>query len=278
MFGYIICNKSGLSKEELDRYQNVYCGLCKALEARFGQLGRMSLSYDMTFVALLLSSLYEPEETEQPFRCAIHPLQKKTAVQNEYIDYAADMTILLSYFKCLDDWADEKKRLKKKYAQKLETCVHTLEKTYPRQWESIRESILELNRIEKDRDSKADDAVNCSGRMLSEIFVCREDFWSNTLRAFGYELGRFIYLMDAAIDYKKDCKTGNYNPLFKICRQPNEMEEPLTQMIGSAAQQFEKLPLVQDENLLRNIIYGGVWQQYYAKIAGKEKQNDERSV
>lgn len=278
MFGFIICNKSGLEKAELARYQNVYCGLCRALKERYGQLGRMSLSYDMTFVALLLSSLYEPREQTEVFRCSVHPMQKKTAARNPYITYAADMTILLSYFKCLDDWQDEKKKSSKHFADGMEKYVKEIEKQYPRQWSSVSGSILELNRIEKDREAKADDAINCNGRMLSELFVCREDFWSGTLRVFGYELGKFIYLMDASIDYKKDCKTGNYNPLLKIGRKPEEMEEPLTQMIGNAARAFEKLPLVQDEHLLRNIIYGGVWQQYYAKIAGKEKQNGERPV
>ena len=105
--------------------------------------------------------------------------------------------------------------------------------------------------------------------MLSELFVYEEDFWSNSLRAFGYELGRFIYLMDAAMDYKKDMKTGNYNPLFEMKKKPEEMEPILGLPLGNAMEVFEKLPLVQDEHLLRNILYGGVWQQYYAKIRGK---------
>ena len=119
MFGYIICNKSGLSKEELDRYQSVYCGLCRALGDRFGQKERMSLSFDMAFLALLLSSLYEPEEKGESFRCPVHPLRPQSAVKNEYIDYAADMTILLTYFKCLDDWHDDRSVLKLAYSKLL---------------------------------------------------------------------------------------------------------------------------------------------------------------
>ena len=58
MFGYIECNRSKLSKEEQERYRSVYCGLCRNLKLRYGELERMSLSYDMTFVILFLSSLY----------------------------------------------------------------------------------------------------------------------------------------------------------------------------------------------------------------------------
>ncbi len=79
--------------------------------------------------------------------------------------------------------------------------------------------------------------------------------------------------MDAAIDYKKDLKTGNYNPLLGLQKKPEDIEPELSNLIGSAAREFEKLPLVQDLHLLRNILYGGVWQQYYAKVPGKEKQS-----
>ena len=55
MFGYIECNRSKLSSEELERYQGVYCGLCRNLKSRYGELERLSLSYDMTFAVLFLS-------------------------------------------------------------------------------------------------------------------------------------------------------------------------------------------------------------------------------
>ena len=115
MFGYVVCNKKALSQEEQERYQSVYCGVCRSLKKRFGQLERFSLSYDMTFLALFLSALYEPWEEEKNIRCVLHPLKKKTAVENEFIDYAADMTVVLSYYKCMDDWEDERKHIRRQY-------------------------------------------------------------------------------------------------------------------------------------------------------------------
>ena len=109
MFGYIECNRSKLSREEQERYQSVYCGLCRNLKMRYGDLERMSLSYDMTFVILFLSSLYEPRETKGEFRCGLHPLRPRSGVENCFTEYAADMTVVLAYFKALDDWKDEKK-------------------------------------------------------------------------------------------------------------------------------------------------------------------------
>jgi hypothetical protein len=275
LFGYIICNRQKLAKEETDRYQAVYCGLCKTLERNFGQWERFSLNYDMTFAILFLSSLYEPTEQQQEFRCPVHPVHKRCEVTNRYTDYAADITVALAYFKCLDDWQDEHKQLQHQYAKKLEVSYEEVKKRCPRQCAAIENGIRELSKIEKSSASLADEATNCFGRVMAELFVVEEDFWSNSLRNFGYHLGRFIYLMDATMDYEKDKKTGNYNPLRSMGRQPEEMEDLLNMTIGDATQEFEKLPLVQDAHLLRNILYGGVWQKYYARKDRKERRTHD---
>lgn len=276
MFGYVICNRKGLSKEEQNRYQSVYCGLCKAIEKKFGQAERFTLSYDMTFVALFLCALYEPKETEKEFRCPCHPMHTRTFAENEYIDYAADMSIALTYHKCMDDWQDEKKKSAKLFLKMIEKEYQKVRKKYPRQCETIESSLKELSVIEKEHPEWIDEAINFSGKMLSEVFVYQDDFWADSLRTFGYELGRFIYLMDAAMDYEKDRKKKNYNPLFYMTKKPEEVEEYLTILIGNATKQYEKLPIVQDAHLIENVLYGGVWQQYYMRV--KEKKDDNGSV
>lgn len=273
MYGYINCNKAGLSAEEIGRYQSVYCGLCNELKDSFGQIERLSLSYDMTFLILLLSSLYEPEEKSWEFRCGLNRLKPKIAVSNKFMSYAADMTIVLTYYKCMDDWQDDKKYLKHWYAGELKKWYDEAARKYPRQCKAIAEGVEALNKVEKSYSPQPDDAVNSSGKMLSELFVYEEDFWSNSLRRFGYELGRFIYLMDAAMDYQDDQKKNSYNPLFRMHKKPEEMGEILTMSIGNATQIFEKLPLVQDLHLLRNILYAGVWQEYLRKYGGKEQED-----
>lgn len=274
MFGYIVGHKGSMSKEELDRYQGYYCGLCKALEKNYGQPERFGLSFDMTFLALFLSALYEPEEKTETCRCIFHPLKEKRVIENEYIDYAAAMTIVLMYHKCKDDWNDERKYISYKYGKLLKKSYQKVKSQYPRQCAGIENSLWQLSIIEKDKDSLPDDAINYSGMMLCELFVYKEDYWSNCLKNFGYELGRFVYLMDACMDYGQDLKKGNYNPLFKMNKKPEEMKELLELTIGNATEQFEMLPIVQDDNLIRNILYGGVWQQYNEKMhRGKEKKD-----
>lgn len=270
MFGYIICNKQGLSDEEFKRYRQMYCGICHSLRNRYGQIARLSLNFDMTFLALFLTALYEPDGREGLYRCPFHPLKKRSFLYNPYIDYAADMTVALAYFKCLDDWEDERKRNRRFYAGLLRDSYEKVKKTYPRQCENIARSLEKLHEVESRHPENADLAVNLSGQMLSEVFVFREDFWSGSLWEFGFCLGRFIYLMDAAMDYQRDKRNKNYNPLVYMNKRPEEMEEILTACISPAADVFEKLPIVEDEHLIRNVLYGGVWQKFYAKFRGKE--------
>lgn len=272
MYGYISCSRDSLNGEGQERYQEVYCGLCRKLGKEYGQLERLSLSYDMTFLILFLSSLYEPEEKRESFRCGLHPRREKTAVENRFTGYAADMTVVLAYYKCLDDWKDENKKLRRLYASGIKKAFQQAKEKYPRQCRVFTEGVRRLDEIERTSVKDPDAAVNCSGRMLSELFVTEEDFWSSSLRDFGFELGKFIYLMDAAMDYESDRKKHTYNPLICAGMKPEDMKELLAMSMGNVTQIFERLPLIQDAHLLRNILYGGVWQQYSAKYFREEQK------
>ena len=109
MFGYVIVNKGEMKFKEFDIYHAYYCGLCRLLKEKYGLTGQLSLSYDMTFVILLLSGLYEPDTVTESCKCIAHPLEKHMVKKNECTEYAADMNILLTYYKCLDDWQDDRK-------------------------------------------------------------------------------------------------------------------------------------------------------------------------
>ena len=107
MFGYITPVLSVLAEERKQRYRSFYCGVCHALKQRHGQAGRLSLSNDMTFLAMLLSSLYEPDASSASSRCAVHPLKTHPWLSSPMIDYAADMNALLFFYKCEDQRMDE---------------------------------------------------------------------------------------------------------------------------------------------------------------------------
>ena len=270
MFGYMIANPNDLNEAEKQRYNEIYCGLCYRLGKQHGQLARLGVTYDLTFLILLLASLYEPAEKQGTLHCPAHPVHKHPYTVNRFTDYAADLTIALTYYKCLDDWQDEHQWLKRGYAGLLKSAYAKVKTRLPRQCEMIQACMQDLNRIENAKGSP-DEATQTFGRLMGECFVESEDLWSGMLRQMGSQLGHFIYLMDAFMDYDEDIKKGTYNPLVVLGAKPHQLPEALNIYMGMAADVFERLPLVQDLHLLRSIVYNGVWQKYQARLAKQER-------
>ena len=276
MFGYIEANVQSLNEEQLKRYRGCYCGLCRALKHRHGQLSRITLSFDITFLVMLLSSMYEPEEAAGEGRCAVHPIKKRFYWNNRFSDYGADMNVALAYYNCLDDWKDDGKIVRYAQAKALEPHYREIYERWPRQCKAIEKCIDELSIIEKEV-SDPDAGANCFGELMGELFVCDEDsLWGERLRLFGQALGRFIYMMDACVDYEKDRKHGRYNPLIKHGEEDLTQEDKLLilkMLVGECSRIFEQLPLVQDVDIMRNILYSGVWQQYAAALKKNSKED-----
>ena len=267
MFGFVTASYKELSKEQLKRYSSVYCGICRSIRDHASQIARLSLSYDMTFLALLLMSLYEPEEQLGDSRCGIHPLRKRPWVDNEYVRYAADMNIALAYYNCLDDWQDDGSHPKKWMADYLQQFLPPIEEQYPRQCQAIETCISQLSLLEQQHCSNPDEPANCFGALMAELLVFREDMWADSLRETGMALGRFIYLADAVVDYKKDARKKKYNPYLAM-ENPTawqQWEQYLILSMARCTQYYEKLPLVQDKPLLDNILYSGVWTNFRQK-------------
>ncbi|MEG0935464.1 MAG: DUF5685 family protein [Clostridia bacterium] len=281
MFGYVSVNKEALSEEEVKRFSAFYCGLCHALGNRYGTTGRLTLSFDMTFLAMLLSSLYEPDTASGSGRCIVHPNKRHVYLENPMIDYAADMTIALAYHKALDNWSDDKNLIGRSQARMLHARYRHIETLYPRQLGAIAQALHELHTLEKAGCSTIDPPTNAFGQMLGELFVYRKDLWSDTLRTMGAALGRFIYLMDAYDDLPADKKKNRYNPLSVISERADyeaRAQAYLTLLLGEGAVAFEKLPLVNDLGILRNILYSGVWTKYLAIQRKREADGKEEKA
>ena len=271
MFGYVIANASQLSESEKQRYRQIYCGLCQQLGSLHGQLARMSLTYDMTFLILLLSSFYEPEEQMETKRCMVHPGKGTTRIVSPVTDYAADMSVVLTYYKCQDDWQDDKNLSKHLYGSILKAHFEEACGRWPRQTQAIRDGIAALSQIEKQNGSM-EESARCFGKIMAELFAYGGDIWDTSFRRFGDYLGQFVYLMDAAMDYDADKKKGSYNPFVASDKTEEERRDILIMLIGKATAVYEQMPFVQDDQLIRNILYSGVWQKYNAKFLKNRKE------
>lgn len=261
MFGYVTASVKELDQEQKRRYNAVYCGICRQIRIRSSQIARLGLRYDMAFLALLLMSLYEPEEENGHRACMLHPVKPKPWIDNEFIRYAADMNVALAYYNFLDDWQDDGKVSAKLLSDAFGKHVSAIEEQYPRQCGAIRERIRSLNRLEEENCPNPDEPAGIFGDLMAELFVYEEDMWSPTLRTMGQALGRFIYLLDAALDYEKDKRKKKYNPYLAMGMDKDwtRWEEYLVLTMGRCTSSFEMLPLIQDKALLDNILYSGVW-------------------
>ena len=265
MFGYVMANLSELEKPSRKRYSSVYCGICRSIRSQCSQVCRLGLSYDMAFLALLLMSLYEPEETGGKHACVLHPGRSWT--DNRYIRYAADMNVALAYYKALDDYEDEGKPSAKLLCGVFGKELERIRQTYPRQCEAIEDGIRALNKLEKENCPNPDEPAGCFGKLMGELLVYEEDLWAGCLRTMGDALGRFIYLADGAVDYHRDQKKNQYNPFLAMGMGEDwpTWEQYLVLAMSRCTDAYERLPLVQDKEILDNILYSGIWLEYRAR-------------
>lgn len=278
MFGYIVVNKPEMKIKDFDTYQAFYCGLCETLRDRYGRFAQLSLNFDMTFLIMLLSGLYEADCDQSTSRCIVHPAKQHVAIKNEWSAYGADMTVVLTYLKCQDDWSDDHKTSAHFLGQRLKKSYAAIKQKYPKKIMNIEEALETNATLEAQHCDDLDLLAAQTGIMLKEIFLAKEDEWSKPLAVFADYLGRFIYLMDAYDDLAQDKQENRFNPLIPYENKENFDEwikEILELSIATSAMAFEKLPILQYSDILRNIIYSGVWAKY--ETVKKKRLGDENA-
>ena len=287
MFGYIQINQKELKIREYETYRSYYCGLCHLLKEKYARTGQLMLNYDMTFLAMLLDGLYEPEKETARRRCVPHLAAAHPETITGETGYAADMTILLGYAKAVDDWRDDRSLYKRVLAGRLHPEYGRLKERYPRQAQMLERCMKRLLALEREGCTDLDLVSAQTGYFLGEIFASRDDVWQDDLREMGFYLGKFIYLMDAADDFGKDKKRHRYNILHSLtddgCLEftgdPALVDTTaaiLTDMMARASRAFERLPVLQNVEILRNILYSGVWMRFAAiRNAGSSRQKQE---
>lgn len=302
MFGVAVASLQNASEAEKERYQALYCGLCFALKNEYGQFSRAALNYDLAFMVMFLDSLYEPSEETGRSHCISHPRKKVPYAISEFSSYCAGLSVALAYHKCLDDIADDASRKARVAQAALSKAYAQAQAALPVHCEVIAETMQTIAAIEREPDASPDAASIAFGDMLGFLFECvpghYPDIWANQLRDFGYWLGRFVYMMDAAIDFRQDAESGSYNPfVLMVARSqkrakapdtsarfsslspkpdPAAMRDILAVLAGRACETFERLPLIQDASLMDCVLYSGIWQKFNQEYESPQKPTSER--
>lgn len=273
MFGYITINKMELKFKEYYSYKGYYCGLCKSLKTKYGNISRLTLNYDMTFLILLLTSLYEPDNKIYNERCLVHPKEKQLIIQNDITDYAASLNVVLSYYNMLDNWKDDRDYKSLAAAKILEKGFKKSSSVLNDLTETVKLCLNNISMLEKQNIDDIDAVSNEFGYMMEEMFLYKKDHWEQSLRKIGFYIGKYIYFIDAYDDMKKDEEKGSYNPFNKLNIENKEEYARSLLMLNLSllSDEIEKLPLVQDKGIIDNIIYSGMLNKFDNKETNYER-------
>lgn len=264
MFGYVNISHNTISEEDRKLYSAYYCGLCKAIGKK-SELLRLGLNNDLTFLSVLLSAVI-PDDVEilENKKCVIHTFKKHSEVKfSKVLDYTSDMNILLVYLKFCDDVSDEKKIssffAKCLFSHKAKQVI----KKYKKLSDEIKAYLKKLTDLEKDKSCSIDETADCFAKILEKLFVpdfVEDDNTKDILSWMGYNIGRWIYIIDAYCDIEKDKKSKSYNP-FIYCDNPDIKKltyDTLTYTLNNIANAYDLLKVYRSDTLIKHILYSAL--------------------
>lgn len=293
MFGYIRLHKEELKIREYYHFRAYYCGLCRELKKRYGRFSSLLLNYDVTFLGLFLSSLTGTPEKLVPQRCLLHPLKRRAfLIDNKWLSYAADVNLLLAYHNLRDNWLDDRSPIAMGGLALLRKDYKKAAHLHPSIDKLILEKTQELSRLEKEKSPHIDQAADTFAKILEDICPLN-DFSpaaNKGIKWLFYNLGKWIYLMDAFDDLEKDIKKSRYNPFLYAFHCQGEdyvkfhdrirpqAEFLLNYTLSQVAQAYELLDIHVNRGILDNIIYLGMNRQTEQVLNRRSCEKSEKKL
>ncbi len=283
MFGYVTIGNNQVIENEYSVFSSYYCGVCKATGKIASHIARIGLSYDITFLALILSSLEEKSQCKDT-HCVIHPIKKRKYITDDKaVSYAAATGVILTYLKFKDDWHDDKSIKALLGMAAFWRGCRKAKKLLGKEYAVIKNQLDILSDYEKQGSDSIDDTAEAFGRILECLFTpefITDEKQRRALAWLGFNLGRWIYVIDAVNDFKKDLKSGAYNPLIKMgytdfetCAR--DMELSLTLTLDGIATSFELTDIKQNKDLIAKIIYISLKEKQQSILSGDRKDSNE---
>ncbi len=293
MFGYVKPYKPELKIKDYEVFKAYYCGLCRSIKETFGNIPRLSLNYDMTFMAILLDGLNSEPGNFYIDTCLVHPLKKRMILTSNYpLIYSAYLNVALTYYKLCDDVIDDgeikssiSKLLLKGYRDKFS-------KEYSHIDEIIKENLKALSTFEKSKNVPSLDELCHPFALLTAKVICyyKEDITEEVrknLYTLGYNLGKWIYLMDALDDLQEDMENKKFNPIDAVFNKSalpfqelydqikDRLEFSILCCSNSLLDAFNELDFFKNKEIIENILKLGLMDRY---IQIENKYNSSASI
>lgn len=270
MFGYIAIDKSKLEAKEIGLYQTFMCGLCLSTKKLYGNYPRNFVNYDINFLNVLLHSFLQKDVEITYGKCVSSPFKKRSFLKTDEItDRLSSANVLLTYFNVLDDTLDEKSFLKKALLKSLKKAYNKAKSNEREMESSISQLYFKLREEEnaKDKaDSNLDKVCHNFASLTQKVVTMATGEKSEKLENLTYNLGKWVYLIDALDDIDKDIKHKSYNPLLSyfgreeskavfLSRHGEELNFVFYTALNSIAESYNDLNLTKYACLLNNVIY-----------------------
>ena len=283
MFGYLQIHKDELKVKEYEAYKSVYCGLCKQLGKDYCFLTRLILSYDCTFYSILLMSLKRTCTGFSDGRCRFNPLKKCkfSKCRDDALSKASALSVISAYYKILDDISDSG-FFKKTACRIIKPIFHHWQKKASKRYPEIEKAVSEMmqNQCEAEKDPyiTIDKAAHPTAKMLSELLAheAEDEVQERVLREFGYHIGRWVYLIDAADDYEKDKKHKTFNPFITSdIIDKNYIGSVLSQSLARAYDAYNLLDIIDFKPIIENTLIYGLPNKQNAVLNSQQEVKDE---
>ena len=287
MFGYVKTDFPNLYVKDTILYKAMYCGLCKSIGCVCGTRGRFVLNYDLTFLSTLLHNITDTDVTIEKQRCILHTIVKRPIAKvDELSKKIGALNVILAYYKLSDDVLDNKKgRLKRAFFKK---AYKKAKKYQPDLDKIVQKRYTELFELEKQNIDSIDMSADPFGNMMVDVVnALVGDIASENLKNLSYNLGKWIYLIDAVDDFDKDKKKGNFNVFvnaYKNCQDKkqfiSENSGDITAIFGGILSDIAlyagNLDYKFNHDLLDNVLFRGLNTQTKCVLDDKKCKNQAK--
>lgn len=286
MFGYLQPDRDDLKIREYELYRSVYCGLCRHLGKDYGIISRLTLSYDCTVLAMLSLSLKSEKSCITKGRCVCNPTKKclYCSSDGDSFKFAGAVSVIMTYYK-LQDTIDDSRFFKKTVAVILKKIFSHTHRKAAKDYPFIESKVIEMmknQRLAENSDSSIDKSADSTAVLISELCMMfsNNDSQKKVLGIFGYHIGRWIYLMDAADDLEKDIKNKSFNPFLKIYSSDIKSamlycNDVLNMTVSQAVAAYDLLEISDYKEILDNIMYRGLAVKQKQRLFEKYKNKDK---
>ena len=275
MFGYILPKTCELKVCEYEDYKSYYCGLCKVIRKNYSNYAAMFLSNDCVFMYILFSALSESIPVFKKNACILHGRRCRYKLFDTGDDYAAAICVLLAAAKIKDDIIDTGKQKSKTAAAFMKKAEKKARKKYPEAAKAVDDMMAEVLRLEQEKSSDIDALAHSFACMLGKLFEKADEESWEALYDLGYNIGRYVYLIDAADDMEKDSKSGEFNVFLEkygsdIKSAKKSARFNLMMSLAQAKNALDRLTIKKNKGILLNIITVGLTEKAHAVLKGEK--------